>query len=272
MRTMHSSDEICGLWPFRVVLGLLAACGFLLFGREPLSSDALHYYTMSISLLETGTSRFYWPLGWPMAMAAVQAIFGASQLIAKLFSLALVVLTLEIQLRTVRRSLTGQCHQRHLWLLAYGCVALNGLYLLYHGTMTYSVVPMAFLGSLLVYAILFMRSPLLSGVLIALMTTVRFGSIALLPFVLFYQYRVRRNTITALMATAALSMAIIAVPIVWVSVSLGQRVLLNTANDLNLFYGNHPNAPLYETWPMGHTRRSRRTRCHRGSDGEIFPR
>jgi hypothetical protein len=217
----------------------------------PLLSDALEYFRMSLDLLERHTSHFYWPLGWPAALALVQWPFGASESVARGFSYCLVLTTLALQLWIVQRALRGRTDDRRRWWLAYGLILLNSPYVLYHGTQTFTLVPMAFLGTLLICAILFRRSAVAAAVIVALMTIVRFGALLLLPAVLLYLWHTAGTPRRSLLAAAVVGVAIIAAPIIWVSTSLGQFVALNTANPINLFMGNHPDTPIYETWRWG---------------------
>ena len=234
-------------------LVLVAALSFvflLLFFPLPLAGDAASYYKMSVDLLARGTSDFFWPLGWPAAMACIGWVFGTSETSAKAFSFLLAFLALVLQFKIVQKGLQGVVRSRRRWRMAYGLILLNSPYLIYHGTSTLTVVPMAFLGSLLVYLLLFKRSPLPIAVTMSSMVLVRFGSIGILPAVVLFRYLLD-GSIRRGVASVATALVLLIIPIAWVSHSLGQLVLLNKANGMNLFYGNHQRAPIYETWRWG---------------------
>jgi hypothetical protein len=186
-------------------------------------------------------------------MAGVQYTLGESQWVAKSFSFALVLLTLWVQLVIVWKALpAGATSLRRR--VAYGIVIANSLFLLYHANFTFTDVPVALFGTLLVYALLFgslATSTIATALLSAFMTGVRLGSFLLLPAVLVYNRLFRRAQWRLLVLSAVLSLVPILAAIAYVSTSSGNLVLMNTANSLNLFYGNHQLTPLYETWQWG---------------------
>jgi hypothetical protein len=219
--------------------------GFAFFG-QPLYSDSVDYYEMSLEFLKGKQPSFYWPLGWPLMLAAVQSIFGESQLVAKAFTFCLALLTLWVQLLIVRRGMGEATSPRYIQF-AYGIIIFNGLHFLYHANFAATIIPTAFFGTLLVYAILFTNSSVAIALLLAAMTTVRFGSIFLLPFVVLYQ-SLTHKTYGFMLKTVLLVMLLVSIPVGVVSYKLGGLVLLNTSNVHNLFRGNHSLTPMYETW------------------------
>jgi hypothetical protein len=228
---------------------LLAGLFALLFFRLPLRSDSYSYYRMSLNFLRGEPSDFYWPLGWPAMMTIAEWIAGESQTAVKGFSFLLVLITLWLQLFIVQKGLPISTSVKRQWF-GYGIVLINAPHLLYHANFTLTVVPMAFWGTLLTYTLLFTQSVFSQAALISFMTAVRFGSIFLLPFVLVFK-RLRGSSYKTLIGTTALVLFFVAIPVTFVSLSLGRFTLLNTANSKNLFYGNHPLAPIYETWQWG---------------------
>jgi hypothetical protein len=235
-----------------LILALAVLYG-LVFFRQPLYSDSLAYYRMSVDFLHGRPSDFYWPLGWPLMMAGVQYVLGESQWVVKAFSFVLVLLTLWIQLVMVWKVLPLQVSSRRRGA-AYGIVVANALFLLYHANFAFTDVPIALFGTLLAYALLFSNltaSTIAPALLSALMTIVRFGSFLLLPAILVYGRLFRRAPLRLLVLSAALSVFSVLIAVAYVSMSSGGLVLLNTANSDNLFYGNHKRTPLYETWRWG---------------------
>jgi hypothetical protein len=238
------------------VAAILSALVFFPLG---LHGDALGYYEMSLELMSGEKGAFYWPPGWPLAMAGVQGLLGPSQNVARGFSFVLALVTLWLQLRIARRALLGSVEDRRRWWTAYGLILLNSPYLLYCGTTTLTVVPLAFLGSLLVYCLLFVPSQVPPALLSASMTVVRFGSIGLVPAIFGYRY-LRGANARGVMGGAMLAVALVTSCIVWTSLSAGHFVWLNRANSMNLYYGNHSGAPIYETWRWGsHSDAAKRT-------------
>jgi hypothetical protein len=232
-----------------VLLIVLSVVFGYIFFRQPLESDALGYYQMSLELLRWDSTSFFWPLGWPAIMAVAQLIFGESQWVVKALSFVMVLSTLWIQLLIVRRGLP-EGSEPWRYRLGYSVIVINASALLYHASFTFTNVPIAFLGSLLVYTLIFTRSHITSAVLIALLGTVRFGSIFILPFVLAYKW-VRGDSLKPLFAMSVVVAVLISIPIALASLTLGRLVFVSTNNSETVFYGNHESAPLYATWRWG---------------------
>lgn len=234
---------------YMVLVFVLMIISTLMFFHLPLSSDALTYYRMSLDFLKGQPSTFEYPLGWPVMMAIAQRILGESQAVAKGLSSVLVLLTLGLQFYIVQRTLGYDVLTWRCWL-GYSIVLVNTPHLLYHANFTFTVVPMVFWGTLLVYALLYTNSYSVAALLLSIMITVRFGSIFLLPFILIY-YWIRGISYRSLIITCVLVIFFISIPIAFVSVTKRKLILLNTGNSLNLFFGNHRLAPVYETWLWG---------------------
>jgi hypothetical protein len=237
------------VYPISVVLVMAALFG-LVFFRKPLTSDASAYYKMSLKLLKGEPSDFYWPLGWPVMMVGAESVLGISQYSVKAFTFLLALTTLVIQMITVKKVLS-EFSSSTRYLIGIGTILVNAPHILYNANFTYTVVPMAFWGALLIYVLLFMRSSsFFTGLIISIMTTIRFGSIFLLPFILIYK-SLQKDSLRSLVLTTVVVFILISIPIAFVSFSLDRFTLLNTSNVRNLLYGNHPYAPLYETWQWG---------------------
>jgi len=231
-----------------IILAVIAGIGIAALRDRPLESDALGYYEMSVDLLRGDVREFYWPVGWPAALAGVQWIFGESQSVVKAFSCAIAVITLVMQLHLVRWLGLGLSGGRIA--VAEGVILLNAPYLMYHGMSAFVVVPMVFLGTCLAYSLLLTRLPWIAGILTGLLAIVRAGSLAVLAVVVGWGAR-RSHRVGPLVAAGVLGILLFGAAVAWVSHKSHRFVPLNTANSINLFYGNHRDAPLYETWRWG---------------------
>ena len=146
-KSLKRWDRESPLYPMALILALAVLYG-LVFFRQPLYSDSLAYYRMSVDFLHGRPSDFYWPLGWPLMMAGVQYVLGESQWVVKAFSFVLVLLTLWIQLVMFWKVLPLQVSSRRRGA-AYGIVVANALFLLYNANFAFTDVPIALFGTLL---------------------------------------------------------------------------------------------------------------------------
>jgi hypothetical protein len=240
--------KISPVYPM-LVLSILAVVFGYLFFHQPLREDDIGYYNMSLELRRWEPTSFYWPLGWPAMMAVAQAFLGESVGVAKGLSFLLVLSTLWVQLAIVRRGLPKDSAPWRYWL-GYGIIVVNAPALLYQANFIFTNVPMAFFLTLLVYTLLYTESSLAPAVLVALITTVRFGSIFLLPFVLLYKW-LRGSSLKPLLSMSIVFVLLISIPIALASLTLGRLVFISTNNNETVFLANDRLAPLYAVWQWG---------------------
>ena len=229
-----------------LLIALLARLAYAAWlGPDLLTGDAAAYAEAGAALLGDEPWPAYWPPGLPGLLAGVFSLTGPGWVPATGLMLGLSAGYLVMLDRLLQRADTPA--HRRAWIL--GLMALYPA-LIHHGTapLTHLPVAICLLG---LYGALGRRgygAGLAAGIWLGLAVLIRPASVALLGGAwLALGYRRWQQALLVL-----LGLVLVTGPWEWwLTQRTGQFVWINFANSRNLYLGNHPEAPDYESWWLG---------------------
>ncbi|RMG63500.1 MAG: hypothetical protein D6722_17575 [Bacteroidetes bacterium] len=224
-----------------VALGLRVLYTFWL-GPDLLVGDAASYLSAGQDLWAGRPWPAYWPPGLPALLALVTALPGPAWLSAGALMWGFSALFLWQLDQLLRAEGVAPGRRAALLLLMAGYPAL-----IHHGSAPLSHLPVA-VAVLGLYAALRRRQGLVGGLWLGAACLIRPASVALLGAVVLILGPRRWRQGLGLLA----GLLLMVLP--WEAYlyqQTGTWVWINYANSRNLYLGNHPEAPDYESWWLG---------------------
>ena len=232
-----------------------------LLADVPFVGDSKAYHWMAVALVGGESFEPYYPPGPSLLLAPVVALFGPSELVARLASVGFYVAA-SFALRALARALAGERAAN---------LAVTG-FALYPTAIWQSVDPVSHVpaaGCLVAIAWLapsLVERPRLGPALGLGLATAGLVLIrpSALPFPLVLPLYLWARGAGARVALAVLVAALLPIGgwLAHARAMTGRVVPINSANALNFFFGNNPYTPLYKTWWFG---------SHDAGDADVPP-
>jgi 4-amino-4-deoxy-L-arabinose transferase-like glycosyltransferase len=238
---------------FAISMGIGLALRLFLVGRladVPLDGDGLAYHKMAIDLLQGASFEPYYPPGPSLLLAPFVALFGPSQVVARLASVAGWIAA-SFALRAFTRALAGERAAN----LAVTALAL------YPTAIWQSVDPVSHVPAAACLVLVAWLAPALVerprlgpalglGLATAGLCLIRPSALPFLAALPLYLW-LRGAGTRAVLAFLAAALLPIGGWLADAHAMTGRFVPINSANALNFFFGNNPYTPLYKTWWFG---------------------